>query len=97
MDGAGYTHYFKQTDSSNPGYPLKFSETPDGTHKGGTLTHKVLLMVTMHSVDIVFSGAPTHRLDYFYIIVLINLGCGRYNTSPDKIWYLSICLKMHGI
>ena len=80
----GWTIKFDVTDASMSSFPLKFSETQDGTHKGGTLYTQGVTYGT-NSVDIVFSGASADRL-FFY--TPSSPGLGRYNTSPDR--YMSI-------
>ena len=91
--GAGYTYYFKQTDSSNTGYPLRFSETPDGTHKGGTeytLTANGNAYGPGHSSHTYYlfnRGRPTHSQ---YTPAVLYIYCpnqphmGRYQTSPIR-------------
>ena len=76
----GWTIKFDVTDSSMSSFPLKFSETQDGTHKGGTLYTQGVTYGT-NSVDIVFSGASADKL-FFY--TPSSPGLGRYTTSPDR-------------
>ena len=81
----GWTIKFDVTDSSMSSFPLKFSETQDGTHKGGTLYTQGVTYGT-NSVDIVFSGASADKL-FFY--TPSSPGLGRYTTSPDRYMTIS--------
>ena len=61
----GCTYEFNQDDSSNSGHPLRFSETSDGTHGGGTeYTSGVTVDTGAYTTTIVV-GANTPTLYYY--------------------------------
>ena len=100
--GAGYTYTFRQQDSSNTGYPLRFSETPDGTHKGGTeytLTANGNAYApgsSSHAYYLSMRGRPTHTtytpaVLYPYCPNRANMG--RYQDSPLRYSWINYPLN----
>ena len=100
--GAGYTYTFAQQDSSNTGYPLRFSETPDGIHKGGTeytLTANGNAYSpgnSSHRYYVYMRGRPTHTT---YTPAVLYPYCpnqpnmGRYQDSPLRYSWINYPLN----
>ena len=82
----GGTYTFDQSDSSNAGHPLRFSETPDGVWTDGGVIYST--GVTVNGVPgqagaytrITF-GVSTPSILFYYCTA--HSGMGRYSLSPD--------------
>ena len=101
--GAGYTFYFKQTDSSNTGYPLRLSTTPDGIWNGGVEytgsnwnAGNYAPGSSSHQSNYSFQGPPSHS-NYtppvLYPYCPNQPGMYRYQSSPVRHGSFSYALN----
>ena len=91
MQGGTYT--FDQSDSSNAGHQLKFSETPDGTHTvGGTGNLSTGVSYTgtagTDGTTVLTVSAATPSIIYYYCSA--HAGMGRVGASPDRYGTINI-------
>jgi len=91
MQGGTYT--FDQSDSSNAGHQLKFSETQDGTHTtGGTgaLSTGVTYTGTAGTdgTTVLTVSASTPSILYYYCST--HAGMGRFTATPDRYGTINI-------
>ena len=91
MQGGTYT--FDQSDSSNAGHQLKFSETPDGTHTvGGTGNLSTGVSYTgtagTDGATILTVSSATPSIIYYYCSA--HAGMGRAGSSPDRYGSINI-------
>ena len=91
MQGGTYT--FDQSDSSNAGHQLKFSETPDGTHTvGGTGNLSTGVSYTgtagTDGTTVLTVSAATPSIIYYYCSM--HAGMGRVGASPDRYGTINI-------
>jgi len=88
----GGTYTFDTAHSSNAGHPFRFSETPDGTHGGGTqLTSGVSVAGTPGTVGSytrIVVGATTPSILFYYCAV--HSGMGRYQAAPNLYGTINI-------
>ena len=92
MQGGTYT--YDQSDSTNSGHPLRFSETPDGTHTtGGTGNLSAGVTVTgapgTNGQTVLTVGSTTPSILYYYCSS--HPGMGRYTSDPfDRFGTINI-------
>lgn len=102
--GAGYQFYLKQTDSSNTGYPLRFSTTPDGIWNGGVEytgsnwnPGNYAPGSSSHTSYYSYQGPPTHPTTYtppvLYPYCPNQPGMYRYQSSPVRHGSFSYALN----
>ena len=91
MQGGTYT--FDQSDSSNSGHQLKFSETQDGTHTtGGTGNLSTGVSYTgtagTNGTTVLTVSASTPSIIYYYCSA--HAGMGRFTATPDRYGTINI-------
>ena len=91
MQGGTYT--FDQSDSSNAGHQLKFSETQDGTHTtGGTGNLSAGVSHTgtagTNGTTVLTVSASTPSIIYYYCST--HAGMGRFTATPDRLSLIHI-------
>ena len=91
MQGGTYT--FDQSDSSNAGHQLKFSETQDGTHTtGGTGNLSAGVSYTgtagTDGTTVLTVSASTPSILYYYCST--HAGMGRFSATPDRYGTINI-------
>ncbi len=101
--GAGYTFYFRQNDSSNTGYPLRLSTTPDGIWNGGVEytgsnwnSGNYAPGSNSHQSNYSFQGPPTHTN---YTPPILYPYCpnqpGMYRTQSSPVRYGSFSYRLN--
>ena len=94
----GNTYTFDQSDASNSGHPLRFSETPNGTHAGGSeYTTGVTVVGTpgqagAYTRIVVATGAPT-----LYYYCTNHSGMGWTALTPDEAVFINSTENANGL